>query len=394
MQILYLTSNLAWNGGTFFRALGFAQRLVAKGHDVTLLATSLENRQEVQEEVKEGVQIVTSPALPKGKLRSGWDPYEVWQRCRWLNGRSYDIVHGFESRPVVIYPALYSQKQSQARLVLDWCDWLGKGGFVEEHPPLTRLVLSPVETFYEEHFRARAVGTTVINQTLQQRAVKLGIDPDTIQWLPNTSEPEKIQLLDKCEARQAVNLDADAFYIGYLGHALADDALLMADAFAQFKQQVPNGRLLLIGDYRQRILSHFANREDVVSIDFVQGKALNHYLSSCDILWLPQKDTLTNRGRWPMKVSDYLACGRPVVSTAVGDLTMLFGDTNPVGLKAQDKAADFASKSYQLYEDAQLRERLGKNGRLWAETTFNGKNIIADLETFYQQVMNTPHLQK
>lgn len=394
LNILFLTSNLAWNGGTFFRALEFAKRLVARGHEVTLLATSPTRRLQTLSEPNDGVEIVSFPAIPKGKLRSGWDPYEVWQRNRWLNERSYHIIHAFESRPVVIYPALHSQRKNQAKLLFDWCDWLGKGGFVEEHPPLIRFMLRPIETYYEEHFRARAVATTVINQTLRERAITLGIAPDTIHWLPNVANLEIIKPLDKLAARQAVSLDADAFYIGYLGHALAADAAMMAEAFAKFREMVPNCCLLLIGDYRQRILSHFENRNGVINIDFVQNEQLNQYLASCDLLWLPQKDTLTNRGRWPMKVTDYLASGRPFISTAIGDLKMLFTDDRPVGLEAQDSAEDFARQTYRLFKDESLREALGRNGRFWAETTFNGEQIVANLETLYYQVTEQHLTQK
>ena len=106
LNILFLTSNLAWRGGgTFYRALGFGKNLVAQGHRVTLLATAPDEKWRFASETVDGVEIVVSPALLGGKLRSGWDGYEVVRRWGWLNGRSYDIIHGFESRPVVIHPA-------------------------------------------------------------------------------------------------------------------------------------------------------------------------------------------------------------------------------------------------------------------------------------------------
>ena len=146
LRILFLSSNMPWRGGgTFYRAYGFARHLVKRGHEVTLMVTSLDSRKQFIDEIHEGVRVVQSPGWLTGKMRSGWDLYEV-RRCRqWLNGRTFDLIHGFESRPVVIYPALYAQEQNQAALILDWCDWLGKGGFIEEQPAYIRLPLRPIE---------------------------------------------------------------------------------------------------------------------------------------------------------------------------------------------------------------------------------------------------------
>jgi hypothetical protein len=181
MRILYLSFNMPWRGGgTFYRVMGFARHLAGRGHQVTVLATSPGERRRFEERQVEGVRLALAPALPGGRLRTGWDPYEVAQRVRWLSGESFDLIHGFESRPVVLYPALAARERFDAPLVLDWCDWFGRGGAVEERGPLTRAILRPVETYFEEHYRTRADGTTVINIPLRDRAVRLGVAPETI----------------------------------------------------------------------------------------------------------------------------------------------------------------------------------------------------------------------
>ncbi|MCA9967693.1 MAG: glycosyltransferase, partial [Anaerolineales bacterium] len=90
-----------------------------------------------------------------------------------------------------------------------------------------------------------------------------------------------------------------------------------------------------------------------------------------------------NRGRWPMKLSDYMVSGRPVVSTAVGDLRPLFTGEHPIGLVARDEAAEFAAQTLYLLANPELGHGLGENGRFLAETQFNGRRIAASLEQFY-----------
>ena len=111
------------------------------------------------------------------------------KRIAWLGREDFDLVHAFEGRPVVLFPALFEKKRG-AKLIMDWCDWFGRGGSVEERPqPLVRWLLRPIETHFEEAYRHRADGTTVINAFLKEKAIGLGVDPATILLIQNGSDP-------------------------------------------------------------------------------------------------------------------------------------------------------------------------------------------------------------
>ncbi|MDW7755827.1 MAG: glycosyltransferase, partial [Brevefilum sp.] len=129
MNILMITFNPTGRG-TYFRAYQFARELVNLQYSVTLLTTAPSRKTGLKTWQEHGIQLVEFPALLPGPFRSGWDPLNIYMRLRWLKGRRFDIVHAFESRPSVIYPALKARR-NRARLVLDWCDWFGKGGSVE-----------------------------------------------------------------------------------------------------------------------------------------------------------------------------------------------------------------------------------------------------------------------
>lgn len=391
MRILFISFNMPWQGGgTFYRVFGFARHLVERGHDVTIMATSLHNKVFFQEDVWEGVKVVLSPALLFGKLRTGWDFYEVARRCLWLNGRSFDLVHGFESRPVVIYPALYAHRQNRgASLVLDWCDWFGRGGSVEERSPWVRFLLRPVETFYEENFRQKADGTTAINSVLKKRAIDLGVKPESIHWLPNGADVQKINVIAQKTAREQLGIASEAVLIGHLGQAFPNDAGLMADAFHIVQEQIPMAQLLLIGQHKTNIAAHFSIPTDVVETGFVSQEEMNLYLAACDLLWLPLKNTLANRGRWPMKINDYMASGRAVVSTDVGDLAGLFQEPYPIGVLSKDNPDQFAEKSLSLLKNIEMRHQYGRNGRFLAETQFDWSHVTEQLENFYWRIYKT-----
>lgn len=356
---------------------------------MTVLATSRAERVQWEHTVEDGVRLALAPSMFSGKLRSGWDPYEVVRRCRWLNERSFDLIHGFESRPVVVYPALYARRQSGAPLILDWCDWFGRGGSVEMRKGLEKVLLRPVETFFEENFRTSAQGTTVINSLLRERAMGLGVPARTIHWLPNGASVEKVQPMERAAACRRLGLDPAQFYIGHLGQSFPDDATLMAEAFERVYRARVGARLLLIGHHKTAIADYLSRRDAVIETGFIDDEQLNLYLAACDLMWLPLRDTLANRGRWPMKVNDYMAAGRATVSTAVGDLVSLFHGSTPVGRLAADEPRAFASQTLALWQDEPARSEYEKNARLVAESRFAWPIVTAALETFYNETLGS-----
>lgn len=372
--------------GTYWRALNFARVLARQGHAVTLLATSPGSRLRLVERPLEGLRLVEAPDLLGGALRSGWDPWNSLRRIGWLDGQAFDIVHGFECRPVVIYPALAAARR-EAALVLDWCDWFGRGGSVEERPnPLVRAALRPVETYFEEHFRTQAAGTTVINSTLKEKALRLGVPPASIRLIRNGSDLS-VAPIAQAEARLRLGLAAETPLVGFVGGAYTQDARLMAAAFNRLHASLPAARLLLVGYFNRPIEQWIDRPEAVLRSGPLRSSAeVFAHLAACDLFWLPLCDSGANRGRWPYKLNDYLAAGRPVVASAVGDLAEIVPQYG-FGVTAGPDPGEFAGLSRALLDDPARRQALGQAARQTAEQVFNWDRLTGDLLDLYRQAL-------
>jgi hypothetical protein len=135
--------------------------------------------------IKNGIQIIEVPNLFKGSIRAGWDIRNLISRIKAIKPFQFDLVHGFESRPTVIYPALILKKKG-IPLFLDWADWFGSGGSIEQRPNfLFRNLFRPIENYYETNFRKTPLGTSVICKSLAKRAIELGVYENDICLLPN-----------------------------------------------------------------------------------------------------------------------------------------------------------------------------------------------------------------
>lgn len=383
MRLLFLNHNVIGRG-TFQRSFGFARELSRRGHDVTLLTTSERRRFSHHEGMQRGVRVVESPDLLWGRARSGWDPWGALWRVGSLRGGTFDLVHAFDSRPAVVLPALAMRRRG-VPLVMDWADWWGRGGAISERTDwLSRRGFAPAETFFEEAFRTKADATTVISGALGERAARLGVRPERTIRLVNGADADRVIPMIRDHARSQLRMRADVGpVIGHVG-VLRSDARLLYLAFGEVVRRRPNALLLLIGD-PQPLPSDPSVVARTVRTGFVPDGRLRLLLGACDVLVLPQRDTLTNRARWPGKLGDYLCAARPVVATEVGDLAHLVGPEDGVHLVSARPEA-LTRGILELSDRSDLRARLGTAARRCAESTLSWGRLTDQLELLYDQV--------
>ena len=386
MRLLFLNHNVAWRGG-FFRAFHWGRHLVRRGHQVTLLTISEHKRWGLTIQEREGVCLVKTPDLLTGRLRSGWDPWDVINRMIYLWPRHYDLVHSVDSRPVCILPALMLKKLRKTKLVIDWLDWWGRGGtIVERSDSLAERLFAPVETFFEEGFRQFADGSVVISSALKNRAQSLGVGAEYLVQIPFGADIGRLLPRDKMAARRRLSLGEEKKYLGYVGLISAQDLDLLMHAYEQIHVSDNRIRLIFIG--RSGVTKADLNPKIIDRVMFtgeITYEALQDYIAACDVMCLPLKNTIANRGRWPSKISDYLAAGRPVAATAVGDLEALFSKAE-IGILSKDEPGDFSRATQQLLARPDLDE-LGHNARRVAEKELSWDILTDRLEALYHDIL-------
>ncbi len=390
MRILMLNHNIIWRS-TFYRCFHFGRYLARRGHQVTLYTIHPQRRLGLEEIEKQGVRIVQFPDLLWGIGRTGWDWWDTAHRLRKLRSESYDLVHAFDSRPVVIHPALALQRRG-VPLVMDWADWWGRGGVIDERPnKLIKLFIGGLETWYEEHFRTRAQGTTVISDALRERAIRLGVKPETIIKLTGGADIENFQPRDKQQARRVLNLPADAKVMGFMGFVHYDLELALR-VFCRLYARDKNVRLLLVGKpspLTKRLVRAAGAEEGLREFGIVPYEKIPEIMAAADVFLLPFARKQANIGRWPNKVGDYMAMGRPIVTSPVGEMSGLF-QAEPIGRLAEDNPEAFSEAVWDLLRNPAQCETLGTTARRVAETKYSWEFLATRLEGFYETVVRQP----
>ena len=226
----------------------------------------------------------------------------------------------------------------------------------------------------------------VISSALKNRALSLGVGAEHLVQIPFGADVDRLLPRDKMAARRRLDLGKGKKFLGYVGTISANDLDLLMHAYEQLYESDNRIRLILIGrsgvnkaDLNPKII------DGVMLTGEITYEALQDYIAACDVMWLPLRNTIANRGRWPSKISDYLAAGRPVAATAVGDLAALFSKAE-IGILSKDEPEDFARATQQLLARPDLEE-LGRNARRVAETELSWDILTDRLESLYHDIL-------
>jgi glycosyltransferase involved in cell wall biosynthesis len=384
LRILYLNHNPA-GVGTWQRASHFGRAMARRGHQVTLLTTHPTLRVGFQA-IDEGTYTeVRTPDLLAGAARTGWDPSNVFRRMLYLRGQNAELVHAFDSRPVVIGPALHVVRRTGATLFMDWADWWGRGGRIEERSGWwVRTFFGPVETWFEEGFRTRAHGTTTTSAALAARAAGLGVDPGRIWTLPNGCEPADAAV-ERARARALLDVPPDARLVLHAGVLTPADMAQLTAATLRVAESEPLVRLVLVGNHKASIPADALRSGRVRAVGFVPGERLRLWLSAADLCVVPLTDTPNNRGRWPGRLNDYLSAGRAVVMPRVGDAAALV-DAHGAGWTCDANDTSMARFMLRALRDPAARRVAEGRARALAAGTLAWPVLAERLEAAYLAV--------
>lgn len=387
MRILYLNHNPAGTG-TWQRASHFGRALAARGHDVTLLTTHPTRRFGFEDAVDEGgYREVRAPDLLSGPARTGWDPTNALRRVLHLRGQSFDLVHAFDARPVVIGPALEVTRRTGAALFLDWADWWGRGGRIQERSGwAVRTFFGPIETWFEEAFRTRAHGTTTISRALAERALALGVDGERLWTLPNGCDAEGVRPPGRAEARRTVGVPEETPLLLHVGVLTPADIRQLARAFGLLSAEVPEALLVFVGHHTAPLPPELLASGRVRTTGFVAREELNAWLGAADLCVVPLTDTLNNRGRWPGRINDYLAAGAAVVLPRVGDAAAVL-EEHGAGWTCDPTPEALARSMLGALQDPAARARAGAAAHALAVGPLAWNAMAKQMEEAYTVVL-------
>ncbi len=182
--------------------------------------------------------------------------------------------------------------------------------------------------------------------------------------VPNGVDPDRITP----HQDPALPAESGVFTVGFVGtlkpwHGV--DSLI--EAFADLHRVDPRVRLLIVGDgpqgrELQAQVQARGMKEAVVFVGSVEPAKIPAILTSMDVAVAPYP-ALANFYFSPLKILEYMAAGRAIVASAVGQINELIAHDRTGLLCRPGDSAELTAALHRLKSDTPLIRRLGKAAR-------------------------------
>jgi len=100
------------------------------------------------------------------------------------------------------------------------------------------------------------------------------------------------------------------------------------------------------------------------------------YISATDICLIPFKRGAISENALPLKLFEYMACEKPVLSTDLPGVRAIAGDK----VMYVANYREYKEKIMELYKNDKLRREMGKIGRKFVVENYNWEKIVRKLE--------------
>jgi glycosyltransferase involved in cell wall biosynthesis len=165
-----------------------------------------------------------------------------------------------------------------------------------------------------------------------------------------------------------------------------DGIELLLEAFDKVADTHDNIELILTGKGNIRYMEDFKkvyekclNKTCIQYVGYLTDDEYYKRLSTCDIFIMPRTGSLYANTGFPFKLAEYLATGKPVIVTKVGDITRYLTDLDCM-LIAPGSVEEMAGAMERLLNDDIDWSVMGNNGRKIAYKYFNSQNLSIQLK--------------
>ncbi len=359
-------------GGVESHVLNLSKGLVKNGHEVTVY-TSLVKGAKVNE-IYEGISIrrvkpfktlYTTPITPKLKKN--------------IIQESHEVIHAHFPPPLASYYAFKASKKTKTPFVLTYhCDLELQGFPGKVIKAIYRITLGNSTLNHSD----RIIVTTRTYAATSRDLWKF--EPCVI---PNAIDPTIFNPdIEKGQIMGNHRLDESKIIL-YVGRLRYHKGLEYLIESAQYTEM--NVKYLIVGggEFKSKLknLVHKRKLENrVIFAGEVPNSELPKYYAACDIFVLPSISRLEAFGIVGLEA---MASGKPVIISDIPGVREVINDGVEGLLVEPMNAKDLAEKITVLLSDADLRKKMGENGRRKVNEDFTWDKVVRQVEEVYSGVM-------
>lgn len=387
-----------------FRINDFAEALVERGHQVTVL-TGIPNYPEGKffrgyglfsrtNEVWNNIRIIRSPIVSRGhagklRLAINYASFVLGASMAGLfrAGRNFDLIFVHETSPVTVgIPAIFMKKLTGAPIlfwVLDlWPEYAADAGGIKSKSALewiaklTRWIYSHCDL------------VLVQSKGFIASVSRMGVADERIRYFPSWAE----NLYSNPEIQQPVSLPAGfkVMFAGNVGECQDFPSILSAAEQTRDRTDI---HWIIVGDGRMLPwVKDEVDRRNLGSTVHLMGRhpveSMPTFYSQADVMLVTLKSEGIFALTIPGKVQSYLACGKPVIAMLDGEGAKVIEEAGAGFSCPASDALKLASivKRVASMDQSDL-QKLGDQGKKYYESEFERSIAISRAEAMFVEVV-------
>lgn len=168
-------------------------------------------------------------------------------------------------------------------------------------------------------------------------------------------------------------------YIAFTGTYtnLKDGVDILIKSFSKIISKYPMYHLYLAGFYhydvaiQKELICKLRLQDKITYLNVIDKESIPEFICNADLLVLSRPDSHQAQGGFPTKLGEYLASGKPVCVTKVGEIPDYLVDNESAFMASPGNVESFADAMERALSDKSNSIRVGLNGQTVAKKNFS-----------------------
>jgi glycosyltransferase involved in cell wall biosynthesis len=274
------------------------------------------------------------------------------------------------------------------RFYIEWWDYFGKEGQLQNKKRIYRLLLGRWEIHTEISSKKRADGVIVLSELMYKRAITNGINENKIKIIHGGADINNLRFLPYGTNKSRLGISQDVLTIGFIGDGDSEINDMSPFFYALKALSCRNVCLRFINYGRPftcAVRDGLIDEKIIIEAGWINYATNSSLLSASDVFVIIKQNNVTNNYGWPTKVGDYLALGRPIITTPYGDWAkeIVKYDIQIIPVRYDSNSIEkvllnIENGKYDLYG-------MGYKNRIVAEKYLSWRLKAIQLNDFYKQ---------
>jgi glycosyltransferase involved in cell wall biosynthesis len=231
-------------------------------------------------------------------------------------------------------------------------------------------------------------GVLVMTHPLRELFLSKGVPDRKIVVVPQTVDQNRFE---KAVRNTAISLPKE--YIAYVGslNQHKDGVLTLIESFSELSSKYPEMHLVIAGDGTQQekvellfLIKQMNQTDKIHYIGRIASDDIPAFLSGAKLLASCRPGSIQSDFGFPTKTVEYLASGKPTVTTATGELTFYLEDRVNAFVANNAEKRAFALKITEVMDNYDFAMKVAQNGKELVSDKFSPVTQTRMIIDFYK----------